>query len=576
MYVKDQGLELGVGVLVKTYLKHSRTKLTNLLTTPRANEPTNCSLSQEVFDCLEQEACVIMDKCHSLQALRELIFFTEDFYKIWVEDMYLTTFKMGDPERLALKLGEINTFKEDVFVKLKNKVLNRGLDALSFEDCFSETSVISIHNNLYSSVLQSLLKLLFTNINKSVLKQNLMELDLKTLVEEVSNKLKSLKQISSEDLQSIKKEVMAELVQYELTLISTLSADSKNKTDAVIKKINVDRAILEKELLQVYDAHVCDREMGVFLDVIEFLSSDSVISTRKYFKVLKHKHPQIFSLGSAKSMIDLKTQLNKEEKANLYNVCVDAFNQDEREHTEADIFLKVDKESILESYAMSSRRSTLTFSIEKRASFRPRQESEPQKRTISGYLKKKKVENRSIKRMYERRYFTILEGYLLWYSNETSSDLHNKIDLKDIKMISCSEDKKDVFFLHLHDCVYKFKADTPDSCQEWMSVLKTYITSNCVESPIVVIEDSTPIFREFEREAVRVSKVRMQSTRESILSKISEVSRSKYSPSPEKSASKISALEPKERLLKKESLNIELKSAEAKGCWLMFKNCVKL
>jgi hypothetical protein len=73
-------------------------------------------------------------------------------------------------------------------------------------------------------------------------------------------------------------------------------------------------------------------------------------------------------------------------------------------------------------------------------------------------LRKKKIDNRSIKRTYERRYFTVLEGHLLWYLNESSVELHNQIDLKNLKLVAFHETKKEVFFLHLEDCAYQFKA----------------------------------------------------------------------------------------------------------------------
>lgn len=132
---------------------------------------------------------------------------------------------------------------------------------------------------------------------------------------------------------------------------------------------------------------------------------------------------------------------------------------------------------MLESYALSSRRSTLTLSIERRVSIRPTVGS-VSKESISGYLKKKKVDNRSIKRIYERRYFTILEGHLLWYLNESSVELHNKIDLRHLKLVALHETKKDVFYLHLDDCAYQFKAESNVLCQEWVRVLKSYVVAD--------------------------------------------------------------------------------------------------
>ena len=203
-------------------------------------------------------------------------------------------------------------------------------------------------------------------------------------------------------------------------------------------------------------------------------------------------------------------------------------------------------------------------------------------------MKKKKVDKRSIKRIYERRYFTILEGHLLWYLNESSVELHNKIDLKELKLVALHESKKDVFFLHLDGCVYQFKAESEKSCKEWVRILKTYVSAEQAESEAVIIHDNAELFKDYGVNNSKPMKIRMQSTRESVLSQLSDKERSKDrrspspSASPPKSPTKSVLSQPTtERnspLLKKEVLSIEKKEgvSQTRGCWAWLRNCMNL
>ena len=61
--------------------------------------------------------------------------------------------------------------------------------------------------------------------------------------------------------------------------------------------------MIEKQFLIAYDKETSERQLAVLVDILEFLSLDSIISTRKHFQSMKRTLPHLFTLVTAKNLL---------------------------------------------------------------------------------------------------------------------------------------------------------------------------------------------------------------------------------------------------------------------------------
>lgn len=71
----------------------------------------------------------------------------------------------------------------------------------------NETEIIAAQKSLTLHIIQRVFKVLFSNIDRNIISQNLMKIDFEVLVTEINRKVDALKSVGTDEIKEIRKEI---------------------------------------------------------------------------------------------------------------------------------------------------------------------------------------------------------------------------------------------------------------------------------------------------------------------------------------------------------------------------------
>jgi hypothetical protein len=181
--------------------------------------------------------------------------------------------------------------------------------------------------DLHHIAIRRLFMIMFSTINIKVLTTKFMEVDIDVLSKEVLARLDGLESVRRSAFHDIELEAVQEIISYYVSTLARVSPASKISIETLVKKINVDRNKIE----EIFKTIISPAEMTEMIEqlivTIEFLNADSIVTIRKICSSFVALPRNTFNLRLAKSLIELKYTLSKEDQSELYRICEDIFTQ---------------------------------------------------------------------------------------------------------------------------------------------------------------------------------------------------------------------------------------------------------
>ena len=296
---------------------------------------------------------------------------------------------------------------------------------------------------------------------------------------------------------------------YTKSLLTTAHKKVK-KVEDLRDKIKNDQGLLNETYEPVVGKNLTQANLKILSDIYDFLEISSYMISSSCLTIREYIGPS-FSLSTAKAMINLRVDFNRDEKKDAIAQCKDVLDkyvdkgntgaigffdkmeQDIKDENEEDDETKEDQLSDVEDEEEQEKeKKTVGYSIDDFL----KDDNEEEEELLNEEAPKiddKKEENEEVSDIvyegtmekkshtsWQERYFQLKNGYLYWFKDKESMKIQNKLSIENTLRVESHKNKK--FMMIVSDGskdkggknsgkVYKFSCVSEDEKQKWINAI---------------------------------------------------------------------------------------------------------
>ena len=305
-------------------------------------------------------------------------------------------------------------------------------------------------------------------------------------------------------------EILKLSVFYYIKSLLTTAHKKVKKVEDLRDKIKNDQGLLNETYEPVVGKNLTQANLKILSDIYDFLEISSYMISSSCLTIREYIGPS-FSLSTAKAMINLRVDFNRDEKKDAIAQCKDVLDkyvdkgntgaigffdkmeQDIKDENEEDDETKEDQLSDVEDEEEQEKeKKTVGYSIDDFL----KDDNEEEEELLNEEAPKiddKKEENEEVSDIvyegtmekkshtsWQERYFQLKNGYLYWFKDKESMKIQNKLSIENTLRVESHKNKK--FMMIVSDGskdkggknsgkVYKFSCVSEDEKQKWMNAI---------------------------------------------------------------------------------------------------------
>ena len=305
-------------------------------------------------------------------------------------------------------------------------------------------------------------------------------------------------------------EILKLSVFYYIKSLLTTAHKKVKKVEDLRDKIKNDQGLLNETYEPVVGKNLTQANLKILSDIYDFLEISSYMISSSCLTIREYIGPS-FSLSTAKAMINLRVDFNRDEKKDAIAQCKDVLDkyvdkgntgaigffdkmeQDIKDENEEDDETKEDQLSDVEDEEEQEKeKKTVGYSIDDFL----KDDNEEEEELLNEEAPKiddKKEENEEVSDIvyegtmekkshtsWQERYFQLKNGYLYWFKDKESMKIQNKLSIENTLRVESHKNKK--FMMIVSDGskdkggknsgkVYKFSCVSEDEKQKWINAI---------------------------------------------------------------------------------------------------------
>ena len=305
-------------------------------------------------------------------------------------------------------------------------------------------------------------------------------------------------------------EILKLSVFYYIKSLLTTAHKKVKKVEDLRDKIKNDQGLLNETYEPVVGKNLTQANLKILSDIYDFLEISSYMISSSCLTIREYIGPS-FSLSTAKAMINLRVDFNRDEKKDAIAQCKDVLDkyvdkgntgaigffdkmeQDIKDENEEDDETKEDQLSDVEDEEEQEKeKKTVGYSIDDFL----KDDNEEEEELLNEEAPKiddKKEENEEVSDIvyegtmekkshtsWQERYFQLKNGYLYWFKDKESMKIQNKLSIENTLRVESHKNKK--FMMIVSDGskdkggknsgkVYKFCCVSEDEKQKWINAI---------------------------------------------------------------------------------------------------------
>ena len=305
-------------------------------------------------------------------------------------------------------------------------------------------------------------------------------------------------------------EILKLSVFYCIKSLLTTAHKKVKKVEDLRDKIKNDQGLLNETYEPVVGKNLTQANLKILSDIYDFLEISSYMISSSCLTIREYIGPS-FSLSTAKAMINLRVDFNRDEKKDAIAQCKDVLDkyvdkgntgaigffdkmeQDIKDENEEDDETKEDQLSDVEDEEEQEKeKKTVGYSIDDFL----KDDNEEEEELLNEEAPKiddKKEENEEVSDIvyegtmekkshtsWQERYFQLKNGYLYWFKDKESMKIQNKLSIENTLRVESHKNKK--FMMIVSDGskdkggknsgkVYKFSCVSEDEKQKWINAI---------------------------------------------------------------------------------------------------------
>ena len=305
-------------------------------------------------------------------------------------------------------------------------------------------------------------------------------------------------------------EILKISVFYYIKSLLTTAHKKVKKVEDLRDKIKNDQGLLNETYEPVVGKNLTQANLKILSDIYDFLEISSYMISSSCLTIREYIGPS-FSLSTAKAMINLRVDFNRDEKKDAIAQCKDVLDkyvdkgntgaigffdkmeQDIKDENEEDDETKEDQLSDVEDEEEQEKeKKTVGYSIDDFL----KDDNEEEEELLNEEAPKiddKKEENEEVSDIvyegtmekkshtsWQERYFQLKNGYLYWFKDKESMKIQNKLSIENTLRVESHKNKK--FMMIVSDGskdkggknsgkVYKFCCVSEDEKQKWINAI---------------------------------------------------------------------------------------------------------
>ena len=305
-------------------------------------------------------------------------------------------------------------------------------------------------------------------------------------------------------------EILKISVFYYIKSLLTTAHKKVKKVEDLRDKIKNDQGLLNETYEPVVGKNLTQANLKILSDIYDFLEISSYMISSSCLTIREYIGPS-FSLSTAKAMINLRVDFNRDEKKDAIAQCKDVLDkyvdkgntgaigffdkmeQDIKDENEEDDETKEDQLSDVEDEEEQEKeKKTVGYSIDDFL----KDDNEEEEELLNEEAPKigdKKEENEEVSDIvyegtmekkshtsWQERYFQLKNGYLYWFKDKESMKIQNKLSIENTLRVESHKNKK--FMMIVSDGskdkggknsgkVYKFSCVSEDEKQKWINAI---------------------------------------------------------------------------------------------------------